>query len=325
VHDYKRQSKLHAGNFQNVDFHEAKIKYKHMKKILVSLISLFVLSVSGFSQEDVTVTNDVQVVNENQPTLLNKKGEAILPQSGDIAIGIDLVPFMNYLGNFASSSGTNSFNGNDFLGDSQSLLLKYFLADDAALRVIFRAQNTNTTNTYYVQNDAAIYANPLDINAKTTDQDLYKSSNYALGLGYEKHRVKGRLVGIYGADVAFSIFETTDTYSYGNPFSDINTTPTTYFYGNASRRTISSLGSNGMGFGGDLFLGVEYFFMPNICLGSELSWGASYTKYNQRTHSEEYWNGASVQEQKILDYPSDRSFHLGMNNPSINFYLLFHF
>ncbi len=277
-----------------------------MKKILLSFISILVLSVGVFAQEDV-VTNDAG----SKTAIVNKKGEAILPVAGDIAIGMDMVPFMNYLGNFSNNTVDNSYNSNGFLKGSQTLMLKYFLQDEMALRVIVKGEKYNYTDNRYVADDAAIYADPLNADAKTTDQRFTKGSAYTLGIGV-------------------STIKRNYEYSYGNSFSEINQNPTFFDFNTNSetsgtRRIIKEDGIKGIGYGAELFLGVEYFFMPNICLGSELTWGTSFDRSSQITHEDEYWNGSSVQNQKVLDGPGNTSLNLGMTNPSISLYLMFHF
>ena len=42
--------------------------------------------------------------------LTSKKGETILPEAGDYAIGFNAAPFLNYAGNLFSSAGSFGFN-----------------------------------------------------------------------------------------------------------------------------------------------------------------------------------------------------------------------
>lgn len=286
-----------------------------MKKLFFSIffISLFSLT---FAQDD-----DFMDDEGGSTAVTNKKGEIMTPEAGDIAIGWDMVPVMNYIGNFANNSVGNTFNP-EFI-DNGTIFGKYFLDSETALRVRFSYDCTNSTSKFYVDDDAAQFADPLS-EAETIDQLHSVSRDLLLGAGIEKHKGNGKLRGIYGGEIGIGFGHSKDEYFYGNPFSDVNTDPSdAWGYGNF--RPLSNNYGSEFNIGVMGFVGVEYFFAPKMSLGSELGWGLGYTKSSQASHKEEYWNGNEAIERVVLDSPGGSSFGAMTSNPSLSFYLMFHF
>src|SRR3954465_12408785 len=81
--------------------------------------------------------------------LVSKKGEPILPQKGDWALGIEANPFLQYLGNFFGKSTTNSAPTFNFLGN-QVIVGKYFVDSMTAYRAGVRIGTGNQTTHYSV-------------------------------------------------------------------------------------------------------------------------------------------------------------------------------
>jgi hypothetical protein len=286
-----------------------------MKKILTIIIAALLLT-PGFAQNEQAGSSKV----------VNKNGVPILPEAGDIALGIDMVPFLDFVGNIANQTTNNSYNG-QFLSNGNTLYGKYFLSNDMAVRG--RLALANTTNNFknYVQDDAALYADP---NSADMVVDVHKSvrHDYLIGAGIEKRRGKGRLQGFFAAEVNLMFGSDKDIYTYGNNFSEVNQMPTTTNFGGnltANGRVLESKGSSYFGVGLNGFLGVEYFIMPNVSLGSEVGWGINYTSYSQSSEIEEVWNGNAAEEITNLDSPGNKYFGYGLANPTASLYLMFHF
>ncbi len=261
--------------------------------------------------------------------LRNKNGYPLLPESGDIAVGMTMNPIFTYFGNFFNGNLANTAPNAAFLTNANqpnAIFLKYFIADDAALRFTFELTSTTTTNSFYVQDDAAVIADPLS-NAQVTDIMSSMYRNYVVGFGYEKRRGSTRLQGFYGANVLLSYGNFKRNYQYGNPMSAANPLPTTHNYGanmhNGGRVTDSYNGEQ-LGFGVNVFLGVEYFILPKISLGAEFAYGAMFTRDKQASLTYEYWNIDHLQLVEATD-PGDATRALGTTNPSANFFLMFHF
>ena len=192
-----------------------------MKKIIISISLVLFIFVSVSAQGD--------------SLFKNKRGIPMLPQKGDIAIGISMVPIFQYLGN--SFNGHDAFNNApnaNFLSPpninfpnapvTNSIYLKYFVQDNAALRFSF-GYNAYTINTkFYVRDDAAFELDPLS-NAKLVDMRTQKGSTFILGADFEKRRGRGRVQGFFGAGTHFVFNKAQEEYLYGNPISEFNQIP----------------------------------------------------------------------------------------------------
>lgn len=254
--------------------------------------------------------------------LTGKNGTPILPQAGDIAIGVEATPYLNYLGNMFNNTEDNTLE----LG-SNTLYFRYFLEDDAALRLSLKIANTTNTYRYYTQDDQAIMQDPLS-NAQTEDAYTSRQYSYTLGVGYQKYRGYGRLRGFYGAQVFVGFAKDSYEYSYGNPMSATNTAPSSH-WGQQAIRPIN--GDEGLRtqFGIGALAGVEYYFAPKICIGGELNLNYAYTKTGQGDSTTEQWVGTGVQEQTTPSSPGNTYKSLTTERPgtfvSGQLYLMFHF
>jgi hypothetical protein len=296
-----------------------------MKYKIIYLISLLFIAQVSFSQ---TATND--------SLLVNKKGIAILPQKGDIAVGLTAGPILQYVGNFFFNSVLNpSPDANKamaFSPDSMNVMVKYMLRDDLAARVTFGWNTSRITDRFYVRDDAAFYANPL---SNVLAQDIHKTINKSikLAVGLEQRRGKGKLQGYYGADLFYEKKDTANYMTYANPISEINQAPSAYNYmtkgvENMAIRPIEKMEVRSHSFGTNLFLGTEYFFYPGMAIGSEVSWELKYTKYNQVYQINEYWDGTqSAQRAEISSGNLARSnqYTSGLNNLRFGIFLMFYF
>jgi len=287
-----------------------------MKRILtVILIALISFSI-GNAQGD---------------TLLkNKNGYPLLPEQGDIAVGMTMTPIFNYFGNFFHGNNATFFaptaNFAPFAIQPNAVFVKYFVADDAALRFTFEFTAASTTNSIYMPDDAALINDPMS-NAQVTDIMTSMNRNYVAGFGYEKRRGSTRLQGHYGAGLLLSYGNTKQNYQYGNPMSAANPMPSTNDFGanlHNGGRILNNYDGEQLGFGANVFMGVEYFILPKISLGAEFSYGVMLAKTKQAKFDYEYWN---VDHYTLIEQndPGDVQRILGTRNPSGNFFLMFHF
>lgn len=228
-----------------------------MKNILFLMIcSLFAFSVSA--QE------------ENAEPLKGKNGQLILPESGDIGLGVNMIPFFNWFGNAFNNNTNNQFaDDNKFFTTfgNQVLMGKYMLSENTAVRVNFGFNVNSVTNRVFVQDDAS--NDPLDMVTDTWKND---NGRYTLAIGYEMRRGKGRIQGYYGADLLLNYANNSSTYSYGNGHSATNIIPTSNNFGsnlNNNMRVLDNTGNSSFGFGLRGFVGVEYFVAPKVSLGCE--------------------------------------------------------
>jgi len=249
---------------------------------------------------------------QEQKQLLSKKGAVILPEKGDFMLGIDSRPFFQYVGNMFNGNTNNYAPNFDFAANAPlSIYGKYMKDERTAYRVIFRLgfSNLKDVELSIIDNQSS----PVDPN-KTVD-DIYKrsSSNIALGFGYEKNRGKGRLRGIYGAQMIFSLSTLKESWEYGNNFTSDNNSPTrTVFYNNQGSYNSWKLNDKrGTSFGIALegFLGIEYFFAPKMSVSGEFNYGLTYQRTGERETETQAYNYLSDRaETTTSTSPGDRYF-----------------
>lgn len=289
-----------------------------MKKFLIILLSIVTLSASA------QVTGD--------SILRSKKGIPILPQKGDWAIGANAAPYLSYLGNIF-----NNTSGNNLTFNETTLYGRYFLADNTAVRITVSMNNSNTMTKYYVQDDAGILANP-NSNAQTIDTRKIVSTNNVVNLAYMKFRGYGRLRGFYGAHVGFGFSRTHTYYTYGNPITVANSNPTSITNWNASpvtvgnpdSRTLENDGGVTRTISAGLLAGVEYFFAPKMCIGTEITLNASHAWKSQGNSISERLNGTAVEELDLATSPKGRTStslntRYASSYGTFSLYLMFHF
>lgn len=290
-----------------------------MKKIVIGLASVL-LTLSAWSQ--------------NNPQIQNKKGTDIMPVQGDFAIGVNAIPVLTYVGDiFGLTSQNNALAGNKFVSSlaANTLFGKYMLFDNQAIRAHLRIGFDNN-----------IFRNEVDDNGQddasfmVTDVFKYNAAVYNIGAGYEWRRGKNRLRGIYGGEVFYRhVSGGKQEYTYGNPIQDGNETPHTTFWtvpfgtptiSTASSRTLSVEGGNFNGFGLRAFAGIEYFFAPKVCVGTEFGWGGMYGTTGATTTTQEYWDFADdMLKQRTVNNSGSQSISVDTDNFNGALYLMFYF
>ena len=277
-----------------------------------------------------TTTAQEVATDDFSPAVTNKRGVLLLPGYGDFALGFDAMPFLNWFGN--RNSDFDAFNG-----VNHSIYGKYFLGDDRAIRGRLTINMSNTSRVAAVRNDFEFTNNPLNALATALDAMNTSSFNIDLGAGYELRRGKGRVQGFYGGEVILGFGSgTKQTMEYGNPMTEVNQNPThTIFVPTGSsdppppgRVTEVNNGSKiTAGLGG--FVGVEYFFAPQISIGGEFCLALRYTFTGQTERTIESWNAAAnnVQTQTSRSGQWDASDIAFGTAPNFGgrLFLMFHF
>ncbi|MCX6230060.1 MAG: hypothetical protein NTZ33_00825 [Bacteroidetes bacterium] len=289
-----------------------------MKKglILICIVMLTVASVNA----------------QNQP-LVSKKGVPILPQKGDIALGVCATPFLNFFGNFARISGgafaspaawtwANPLAPNTIYG-------KYFLTDNMAVRGKVRIG----------KNSVSITKNSLKTGTTTNDFVEDKCTNsttdIAFSAGIEKRRGYGRLQGFYGVEASISLQGgTKSSYEYGNPLDATGAAIARTNFGTNSLgggRWVTETSTGAIfGIGVGAFIGCEYFFAPKMSFGGEFGWGIGINQDPAAAGSteqiSEVWD-ATAGAVKSTTVPSGKttSFTIDSRQTAGNIFLLFHF
>ena len=259
-----------------------------------------------------------------------------LPEEGDWAIGFDAKPVLEFVGNLFNGNISNELaplGGEPTLWTTPtvSLMGKYMLTDNLALKANFGILVRNDKYSQYVQDDAAAVLDPLS-QAQVADYRNNRYTGVSLMAGAEYRVGKKRVQGVFGGGLLFGMQKQLIKYSYGNEMTTINQTPTSSFgYVNAYRPLKTFVNKPDFYAGIVGTAGVEVFVAPKIALGAEVSLYAMYT-FGQQTYtiSEGYNPATEVIEKKtdLVDgagTPMTASFSMGTENLGGSLYLSFYF
>ncbi len=270
-----------------------------------------------------------------------------LPKAGDIGLGIDLAPLLNYAGHFFSDAGTsyNQFGGestisNSILNPTVSIMGKYMLTDNIALRANIGILTTTNVNRFYVTDDAAVALNPLS-EAKVTDTERISRSGGSIALGAEYRRGYKRIQGYAGAELIYGFAAQKNIYEYGNAITNINQTPSrgnepdylgfgnpkkidywtqTYVTGRYHDGNTQYLGLG-------IHAGVELFLASHLSIGGEVSLFALGEFGRQCYQTQEGYNPTTdqVETRTELVSPGNNAFTFGTKNLGGKLYMMFYF
>ncbi|MEJ6682115.1 MAG: hypothetical protein QNL21_08480 [Flavobacteriales bacterium] len=234
----------------------------------------------------------------NSQDLTSKKGESMLPEAGDYALGFDAAPFLNYVGNFLNSGATSPTA--DFMtGYDASITGKYFTDAQNAYRGSVRIGLGSNTDT--------------DVDGNEMKQSYNAVS---LGAGMEKRRGTTRVQGFYGAQAGISLGGSSMTNDYAEALSATNP-------GDGPRVTEANGGSS-FGIGVGAFAGVEIFIFPKTSIGFEYGWGLGFNSTGAGEATTEIWDGSDVVS-TTTETGSSSSFGIDTNNGGGALNLIFHF
>lgn len=226
--------------------------------------------------------------------LTSKKGEAYLPKAGDWAIGIDAVPYLNYVGNFFGKTAPNAAPTWDYTNPAmQTITGKYFVEDMMAYRGSLRLGfgSDNMSKMVVERGLATAPEYPAAVSMKENSMKA-GATNIMLSGGLEWRKGTTRLQGFYGGELGFGMMSNKNTYEYGNALridNDATTNDITVDvvddamganitldnYGNTARITESKMSTLMVGLRG--FIGAEYFILPKLAVGGEFGWGLGFT------------------------------------------------
>ncbi|MEO8087550.1 MAG: hypothetical protein ABI763_12055, partial [Bacteroidota bacterium] len=207
--------------------------------------------------------------------MMSKRGTPILPEAGDWSIGVDGTDMIRYFGNLFTKDANNNSSLSPQV--NQTLVGLYVKDENTAfrlkLRIGFGSQSTDNI-VHATGNTSA--------DATVNDNRKMSNMNFTIGGGIQKWRGKGRLHGIYGAELGVGIGSSKSVYAYGNDFNATTIgaggpESTTDFDAGISSMTLSRTTEDKNGstfnFGIDAFIGAEYFFAPKMSLSGEYAWG----------------------------------------------------
>lgn len=253
-----------------------------------------------------------------------------LPEAGDVTIGVNAVPFLNYLGNMFGKQKNNKINPAEIGGvpavpgldnPTMSIFGKYFLTDQTALRLNVGIGINSITQSQYVTDDAAAVNDPLSQDV-VEDTYKYRNSGMSVAVGYEWRRGSKRLQGYWGGQAILAYSNSKHFFGYGNAITEVNQIPTAFADGDRdgtydysgwddpdnlpdgiSLPTVSAsdnvggnsrllMQSDGRSwtYGVGGFVGVEYYIAPKISIGCEMSLNLLWTTGSKKYQKSERFN-----------------------------------
>ena len=261
------------------------------------------------------------------------------PEKGDIAIGLDLKPVLYFVGNMFNGTTDNAINGNlggepvtnlfnkiDGVSPDVSLMGKYMLTDKWGIRANLGFMFRTNSNKYYVQDDKAVFLNPLD-ESKVVDVALTSKHGMTLMAGGEYRRGSKRVQGVFSAGILLGFNSQKNSYKYGNEITSINQQPTTNFYYSDGYRTISKEATSNFIYGLTAGAGVEWFVAPKIALGAEVNVLLYHVVGSQICVESEGYNSITqnVEVRHELQSPGNDEFRFGTQNVGGSLYMAFYF
>ncbi len=265
-----------------------------------------------------------------------------LPKAGDWAIGIDMQPVYSFFGNLANGdagNGLGQFGGEDAFGaiPSVSIMGKYMLDNTTAIRLNLGIEKAVDHHYDYRLDDVKNSDQPSG--AKVQDYYKHNDAIYSLAAGIEFRKGENRIQGYVGADLVFEYEKDRYNISYGNILTNVNQNPTrdaaTYNalglgvynvgYWNNSYLTESYRKSTILGLAGKV--GVEYFVVPKLAFGGEVSLMAA-ERFEAGSYTiQEGYNPISDQVETYTELvsPANREFYLGTLDMGGKLFMIFYF
>jgi len=279
------------------------------KIIIVSIAFVFALN-CAFAQEGNSVNKEEKEKKVRQVSLKTE----ILPQAGDIVIGLDMAQFAKSLIN--SVTNPNPHDDPTVKAFQSDFFVKYFVTQKSVIRGRLGINIANVTSRAFVRDDAAFLLNPANqdplLQTKTVDVDKTKQAQWELGIGYEYRRSLWRVQGYVGGEIFGGMISNKFRREYGNPMTNENQNPSSAFttLDIDHEGTTVTLGTNGyrvleakyveMMLGAAAFFGADMFICRNLSIGAEFYLEGRYIRGGEVTAKQEKWllNQAYVAEER---------------------------
>lgn len=274
-----------------------------------------------------------------------KQQKQYLPEEGDWALGIDVVPILKYIGNaFNGTDGSNGLNhvggtpftsghfGNQGLMPTVSIMGKYMLTDEWAVRANVGLMISSANDKAYSPDDKALLTNPFS-EAKVVDGARYDRNGMSMLLGAEYRKGARRIQGVFGAGLLFAFQNSKETYSWGNALTEINQSPTSHSFANMPTLPTGYRALKQNGAGSDFYLGltgsagIEWFVAPKIALGAEVNLSLYYIFGTQTYVESEGYNATlgKVETRTDLYAPGSNGIYFGTESLGGSLYMTFYF
>lgn len=276
-----------------------------MKKTILAVAAVAV-SLAGFSQD-----------------LMSKKGEAILPEAGDYALGFDAVPLFNAIKFNDANARIAAGYPNQYFG----ALVKRFSDAKTAWRFGVRLGLTNTL----FKEDVSEFNNGNE-DASNTVENRISSTGFdaTLSIGQEFRRGNTRVQGYWGYEGLVSLRANRVDIEYGNDLGDLSdqnpyvgTNPS---YGSNTDNYLNQSRSGvGFGIGARGFIGVEYFVAPKISINAEYGLAATFNTSGRGEQDITTVNGGDTNDDTIEGSSRTNTFNLATDISQGAVRVIFHF
>ena len=286
-----------------------------MHKYFITLILSFLLVFSAMAQ------------NSSANSITTKKGKTIeLPTQGSIAVGLNAVPYIDfvgsYMGNMLNGSLNNSMNVASVLGQ-QDIYAQYYINNSSSVRLIFGMNCMKDQNTAYVQDDAQVQFDP---NAMVEDLQIVKNCYYQVELSYLRYLNNKRWRPYYGGTFMYLQSSAKYDYVWGNEMTTNNINPTSTGWlnvGTLGRTTMYDSGTE-REFGLGAFFGTEYYISTHFSLGGEIGLYGSHENISQSDYEYEVVEQSTHVSKQMATMPSERTSTL-RTTANGRLYMMFHF
>ncbi|MFQ3578892.1 MAG: hypothetical protein SNJ71_01970 [Bacteroidales bacterium] len=297
-----------------------------IKNIIITVVVSIFLFANAYAQES-TPKSDVDVAKQktssSSHSFISKNGHEVLPQKGDIGLGIGANSTLQFVGDLMGYAGNardvTPFDYTNRNYPVTAIYAKYFLNSGTALRLSLNPNFNNNNVKVRVDQDTSL--NP---DVYTYDQMKIRNNDMLVGIGFEKRRGTSRVQGVMGAELYVNVIGGTYyTYEYGNEISVYNQKPTHANFANLTgvptpilgyRITEGNIGRS-LGIGARGFIGAEYFIAPKFSVGGEFMWGAVYNHNKKSDVTYETWDGTAnkIKEYKV-ETVNNGGLNVGINN-----------
>ena len=265
-----------------------------------------------------------------------------LPKQGNIAVSFDAAPILKYAGNIFNATSNNSFDniggkptsaeGTEYfeiegITPDVSIMGKYMLTDNFAIRANIGVQLRSLTTNIYVTDDMSNITNPLSEN-KLIDTRYDTKNGLSANVGVEYRKGDNRIQGIFGGGILLGRNNVKTEYQYANALTILNQSPSSAWnatYGDY--RILNEVTNSNMFFGITGNVGIEWFVSPMISLGAEVNLTAYHVKGAQTYITSEGYSPAlnDVVTRNDIISPGDKALVFGTDNLGGSLYLSFYF
>lgn len=273
-----------------------------------------------------------------------------VPKKGDFSLGLDLKPVLKYVGNIFNGNTENTLeyiggeptlsnlDGKSGIEDKikdispeVSIMAKYMLTDNWALRANVGVMIRKDRDNYYVQDDKAVFLDPF-CTTKLVDSKISFKNGLSMAVGGEYRRGNKRVQGVFGASALFGFHTINETYNYANALTEVNQNPTTALSETAAPvdgyRILNKKSTNNFFYGAIGSAGVEWFVAPKISLGAEVNLSIYHVIEGQQYTESEGYNTSTLKVDTRYDIdpkPGNSYFRFGTENLGGSIYMSFYF